>query len=128
MKTLITVLLSAASLMILFGSPNPQTEPEVSVPGIVAHELPNGVHKVTSSFVFQVTNSNDVGSGSLRQAIIDANAAGGTITFNIPGTGVHTISPLSVLPSLTNSVIIDGYTQPGRRVQIPTRLARVTTR
>ena len=36
MKTLITVLLSAASLTILFGSPNPQTEPEVSVPSIVS--------------------------------------------------------------------------------------------
>ena len=36
MKTLITVLLSAASLTILFGSPDPQTEPEVSVPSIVS--------------------------------------------------------------------------------------------
>src|SRR6476660_5171468 len=37
---------------------------------------------------FVVTNTNDSGDGSLRQAIIDANnAAGGTntITFNIPG-------------------------------------------
>ena len=42
MKTLITVLLSAASLTILFGSPNPQTEPEVSVPGIVSTSGDNG--------------------------------------------------------------------------------------
>ena len=42
MKTLITVLLSAASLTILFGSPNPQTEPEVSVPGIVSTSSDNG--------------------------------------------------------------------------------------
>ena len=36
-----------------------------------------------------------------------------TIAFNIPGTGVHTISPASALPAITNPVIIDGYTQPG---------------
>jgi hypothetical protein len=38
---------------------------------------------------------------------------GGTINFNIPGSGVHTISPLTVLPTITQSVTIDGYTQPG---------------
>ena len=79
----------------------------------LAHESAKEVHKISSPFLFPITNTNDVGSGSLRQAIIDANVAGGTITFNIPGAGVHTISPLSVLPSLANSVIIDGYTQPG---------------
>jgi hypothetical protein len=42
MKALITVLLSAASLTILFGSPNPQTEPEVSVPGIVSTSRDKG--------------------------------------------------------------------------------------
>jgi hypothetical protein len=42
MKTLITVLLSAASVTILFGSPNSQTEPEVSVPGIVSTGSDNG--------------------------------------------------------------------------------------
>ena len=42
--------------------------------------------------------------------------AGGTITFNIPGVGVHTISPLTALPTIapeTGAVTIDGYTQPG---------------
>jgi CSLREA domain-containing protein len=62
-----------------------------------------------------VINTDDSGLGSLRQAIICANAAPGadTITFNIPGNGVHTISPLSALPIITDPVIIDGYTQPG---------------
>ncbi|HEY0725101.1 MAG TPA: hypothetical protein VGD41_14110, partial [Pyrinomonadaceae bacterium] len=42
---------------------------------------------------------------------MDANSmGGGTIQFNIPGTGVHTISPLSALPPVTQSVVIDGYT------------------
>ncbi len=42
MKQLITVLLSAASLTLLFGSPSPQTEPDVSVPGIVSNSGDNG--------------------------------------------------------------------------------------
>jgi Periplasmic copper-binding protein (NosD) len=66
---------------------------------------------------FTVTNTNDAGPGSLRQAILDANATAGadTIIFNIPGTGVRTISPLSSLPALTDDAgtTIDGYTQPG---------------
>src|SRR5262249_41245703 len=36
-----------------------------------------------------------------------------TIAFNIPGAGVHTISPLYPLPEITDSAVIDGYTQPG---------------
>ena len=66
---------------------------------------------------FLVTNLADSGPGSLRQAILDANASPGTdtIAFNIPGGGVHTITPLSALPFLTDPVMIDGYTQPGTR-------------
>ncbi|MGH3850729.1 MAG: hypothetical protein ACRDRT_13670, partial [Pseudonocardiaceae bacterium] len=62
-----------------------------------------------------VTNTNDSGAGSLRQAITDANATtdADVIRFNIPGTGVQTISPTSVLPQITQPVIIDGYTQSG---------------
>jgi uncharacterized repeat protein (TIGR01451 family) len=62
-----------------------------------------------------VTNTNDSGPGSLRQAIIDANSLTNTqtISFNIPGAGVHTITPLAPLPDITDTVTIDGYTQPG---------------
>jgi CSLREA domain-containing protein len=69
-----------------------------------------------------VTNANDTGGGSLRWAITSANARLGAdiITFNIPGDGVHTISIGEVeranLPSITESVIIDGYSQPGSQV------------
>src|SRR5262245_33207624 len=64
---------------------------------------------------FTVTNINDSGPGSLRQAILDANAHAGPalVAFNIPGPGVHTIAPTSGLPPITNSTTIDGYTQPG---------------
>src|SRR5262245_42214293 len=64
---------------------------------------------------FTVTNTDDTGAGSLRQAIDDANATPGadTIVFNIPGAGVHTITPQSLLPIVNEAVTIDGYTQPG---------------
>src|SRR5205823_5883407 len=64
---------------------------------------------------FTVTNTNDTGTGSLRQAVTDANNHSGldTIAFDIPGTGVHTITPATALPNITDAVIIDGYTQPG---------------
>jgi hypothetical protein len=65
--------------------------------------------------VFAVLNTADSGEGSLRQAILDANAHPGqdTITFNIPGAGAHTIRPLSALPAITDPVVIDGTYQPG---------------
>ncbi len=64
---------------------------------------------------YTVTTVADSGAGSLRQAITDANNNGGsdTIAFAIPGGGVHTISPASALPAITDSVTIDGYTQSG---------------
>ncbi|HEX4441095.1 MAG TPA: S-layer homology domain-containing protein [Thermoanaerobaculia bacterium] len=64
---------------------------------------------------FTVTNTADSGAGSLRQAILDANANPGldTIAFNIPGGGVHTITPQSSLDFLLDPVIVDGYSQPG---------------
>jgi titin len=65
--------------------------------------------------VFTVINTNDSGLGSLRQAILDANANPGLdmINFDLPQTGVQTISPLSALPLITSPVIINGYSQPG---------------
>src|SRR5262249_41560441 len=66
---------------------------------------------------------------TLREAIIAANtntasgaasgecAAGSagldTIAFNIPGVGVRTIKPVSRMPTPTEPLVIDGYTQPG---------------
>src|SRR5262249_41765134 len=47
--------------------------------------------------------------------ILNANANPGpdTITFNIPGTGVHTISLLTALPAVGDPVVLDGTTEPG---------------
>jgi hypothetical protein len=64
-----------------------------------------------------VTNSNDSGEGSLRAAIEYANTNPGadTITFNIAGTGPHSIRPLTALPFLLGSTSVDGLSQPGAR-------------
>lgn len=67
------------------------------------------------SAVFFVTNTNDAGPGSLRQAIIDANNNPGAdnIFFNIPENSPFIISLVSPLDPLTEQVTIDGSTQPG---------------
>ncbi len=64
---------------------------------------------------FTVTNTNDSGVGSLRQAILDANANSGTdtIVFNIAPGGVQTITPATILPTITDPLSIDGSTQSG---------------
>ena len=84
----------------------------------VANKLVNDLAFSASDFT--VTNTNDSGTGSLRQAIINANAYNlpVTISFDIPTSspgysgGVFTIKPNSSLPELLdNRAIIDGSTQ-----------------
>src|SRR5437773_409242 len=64
---------------------------------------------------FTVTSTANSGAGTLRQAILDANAAAGadTIVFAVTGTGVKTITPTAALPDITSQVLIDGTTQTG---------------
>src|SRR5690349_2269148 len=65
---------------------------------------------------YTVTTTADSGAGSLRQAITDANASSDPtnfITFNLAGSGMHTINVASALPAVTGTVVIDGTTQPG---------------
>jgi hypothetical protein len=65
---------------------------------------------------FTVTTT-DSGAGSLRQAILDANASPGadTIVFAIASGGgaVKTIAPAAALPQVRSPVTIDATTQPG---------------
>jgi len=76
---------------------------------------PQTANFVASRQSFVVTNDNNHGPGSLRDAILNANANDGkdTITFNIPGAGVKVISLSVALPEITEAVVIDGTTQPG---------------
>jgi hypothetical protein len=74
-----------------------------------------------------VSNTNDSGPGSLRQAIMDSNnqLCSGTIDFNINN---HDAGPFSIavlptfmggggpLPIISNPVTIDGFTQAGNGI------------
>ena len=70
------------------------------------------------SSTFLVTNTNDGGPGSLRQAILDSNANPATtllenqIKFSLAGSGVQTIAPLSPLPVVTARASITGPLDP----------------
>lgn len=66
--------------------------------------------------IFTVTNINDSGANSFREALILSNANGvpDEIHFNIAGSGPHIINLLSHLPIITDdNTIIDAKTQPG---------------
>lgn len=76
------------------------------------------------AMTFSVTDNGDnggvnplpgAGTGTLRQAIIDANATAGadSIQFNIPGGGIHTITVAAPLPTINQALTLDATTQPG---------------
>jgi Calx-beta domain-containing protein len=68
------------------------------------------VHAAT----FTVTSTSDSGSGSLRQAILDANSNAGADVINFAiGSGIQRVTLTSLLPGITGPVTIDGTTQPG---------------
>lgn len=64
---------------------------------------------------FTVTNTGASGAGSLRQAIVDANltTAADVVQFAVPGAGPHRIRLSTSLPTITQPLTIDGYTQAG---------------
>ena len=71
-----------------------------------------------SAAQFVVETTADSGPGSLRQAILNANAnPGSTIVFSI-GSGLQTIQPATELPLLISGTI-DGTTQPGYGLGLP---------
>jgi hypothetical protein len=63
--------------------------------------------------LYTVTNSNDSGAGSLRDAITQANTDSGDslITFAIPGSGELVIQPATPLPSVAGLTTIDATGQ-----------------
>jgi hypothetical protein len=68
-----------------------------------------------SASTYTVTSTADAGAGTLRQAILDANAHAGSdsVRFNLLGSGVRTIAITTPLPAVTETVIINGRSQPG---------------
>ncbi|PYS66634.1 MAG: hypothetical protein DMF76_00010 [Acidobacteria bacterium] len=85
---------------------------------ILPESLRNQVLPTAHAATFTVNTADDHNDGvcnaadcTLREAINAANA-GDTISFNIPGAGVHTINATNGF-SITKAVTIDGSTQPG---------------
>lgn len=67
------------------------------------------------SAIITVSNTNDFGPGSFRQALLDGNSLVGKdiIQFQIPGAPPYLIAPKSLLPAIVDPVTIDGTSQPG---------------
>lgn len=50
---------------------------------------------------------------SFRRAITQADEGGDEVDFDLPGGGVHTLTPTKPLPFVDSGVTINGYSQPG---------------
>jgi FG-GAP-like repeat len=100
--------------------------PEPATTGSAANlatglSAPNGLRSLAASSAqsvdqfeeYVVTNTNDSGEGSLRAALLAANQDLGTetIRFNIPGIGLQEITLQSLLPTITETIFLDGWTQ-----------------
>ena len=77
------------------------------------HPEPLETRALLATFV--VTNANNSGTGSFRTAIENANANNGddSIVFNIPASQSKSIGVTAPLPAITDTVLIDGWSQPG---------------
>jgi CSLREA domain-containing protein len=91
--------------------------------GLMALMVVGASSPAHAATIFTVTNTTDANNicdagCSLREAITAANDtpnSGGPdlIRFNILQSGVQTIQPTSELPTITEAVTIDGYSQSG---------------
>ena len=84
---------------------------QVALVSVAATLFAVGAHAAT----FQVTNTDDTGSGSLRDAIEQSNTTLGVdkIVFDISGAGPYVIQPKTQLPTVVEAVDIDGASQDG---------------
>ena len=95
-----------------------------SAPDQGAYE--SSTEDLSAAHTYIVTNTNDSGILSLRQAITDANASGAParINFHIGSTcGPQTIILATPLPVITVPMLVDGYHQPGSTMNTLARSA-----
>src|SRR5438093_7147504 len=101
--TLLAVAIAAFAL--LFAQPGPALAVTFTInsTGDAGDPTPDGVCATAG------------GVCTLRAAIQESNAQAGAdvINFNIPGAGPHTIALASALPTITQPLTIDGFSQPG---------------
>lgn len=89
-------------------------EPALSDLAVVTGDAMPAIVPAARRATFTVTTPDDSGPGTLRDAILNANANPGpdTIVFGIAGTD-FTIDLASPLPAVTQPTTIDATTQPG---------------
>src|SRR5215468_7986757 len=106
----------------------PHRFPIAAVAALLSASSTLAVTVVVTNPADTLTGCSTLGTGSisggectLRDAITYSNAnpqppgIQNLIQFNIPGSGVQTITLNGPLPPITAAVIIDGYSQPGAR-------------
>ena len=123
-------------------NPNPAATNAIDFQPIAVLQIKDNDSGASGSFI--VTNTSDSGTGSLRQAILNADAATSPsdILFDIPAatdpllsipvpgfdpsTQTWTITLKSPLPAITQTVSIDGYSRqnPAFRSATPHKSAR----
>ncbi len=113
--TLCFLLMSAAILIVSLAA-----DPALALSTFTVNRTTNESDASTADGVCDVDTSTTGNQCTLRAAIQQANANSNpsetdAIKFNIPGdpTKVKTIRPTSELPAITQSVTINGYSQPG---------------
>jgi hypothetical protein len=109
------------SPLINSGNDNPTGGlPSIDLNGLPRHvgsAVDRGAYEsaVDDAYELVVTNANDTGAGSLRQAILNANADPGLnkIRFAVPvsGDACALFFPNSPYPDVLDDLSIDGYTQ-----------------
>lgn len=114
-KNIVFLAVCLVALMLFFGI----FRPLMSVKAL-DNNFANGitVDSTLDTADISIGNGNcddGLGNCTLRAAIEEANSNPdvNTISFNIPGSGVKTIIPLTSLPEITQPAVIDGYSQPG---------------
>ncbi|MEE9342026.1 MAG: hypothetical protein V3V12_00155 [Gammaproteobacteria bacterium] len=88
------------------GKPQTQLQHKLAI-GVMALGLALSVSAPLQADTFNVTNINDSGPGSLRQAILDANANTGKDTINLSSV-TGDIDTTSILPTIEGQVDIIG--------------------
>ncbi len=82
----------------------------------IVPESPTALEDRCLLSVYTVTSlGDDGGAGTLRSIIelVNSDSTPDTIDFSLPGSAPYVIQPTSALPEITNSVTIDGTSQPG---------------
>jgi len=95
---------------------------------IMTMTLLAGISYSAMATKYVVTTTSDSGSGSLREALTLANVVSDqdTIHFDIPGAGPHLITLLTALPSISQPLVINGYSQAGSAPNTNTDRAEAT--